>query len=186
MAAQAQPPVEPDVDERGIERAVEIAWRALSRRERTVAELRAFLERRSVPAEAIHAATAELAAAGYLDDAAYARRFTEDRRQLDRWGSERIARDLSRRGVAEEHVAAALADQDGGERERAAARALLSERFPEPPADDPARDRAWRLLVRRGYAPQLAYEAVRAHARAPREPPPVGHGPTVARRGPRE
>ena len=31
------------------------------------------------------------------------------------------------------------------------------------PSDDRARDRAWRMLVRKGYAPELAYDAVRAH-----------------------
>ena len=32
-----------------------------------------------------------------------------------------------------------------------------------PPADDRERDKAWRLLIRKGYEPDLAYEAVRAH-----------------------
>jgi SOS response regulatory protein OraA/RecX len=45
---------------------------------------------------------------------------------------------------------------------------LLEQRFPSPPADDRERDRAWRLLVRRGYAPELAYEAVRTLGRRPR------------------
>jgi SOS response regulatory protein OraA/RecX len=31
--------------------------------------------------------------------------------------------------------------------------------------DDRARDKAWRLLVRRGYEAELAYEAVRLHER---------------------
>ena len=45
---------------------------------------------------------------------------------------------------------------------------LLEQRFPTPPRDDRERDRAWRLLVRRGYAPELAYEAVRALEQGPR------------------
>ena len=35
-----------------------------------------------------------------------------------------------------------------------------------PPCDDRERDRAWRMLVRKGYEPELAYEAVRQHARS--------------------
>ncbi len=45
-----------------------------------------------------------------------------------------------------------------------AAVALLADKVGEPPADDRARDRAWRMLVRKGYAPELAYDAVRAHS----------------------
>ena len=43
---------------------------------------------------------------------------------------------------------------------------LLADGCREPPADDRDRDRAWRMLVRKGYEPELAYDAVRAHERA--------------------
>lgn len=143
-------------------RAIEAAYRALSRRERTEAELRTALERRGHAEGPIEAALDELRTAGYLDDAGYARRFADDRRRLDRWGAERIAHDLGRRGVAREHIEAALADADA-EDELATACALLAERCP-PPSDDRERARARGLLVRRGYASEVAYEAVRLHA----------------------
>jgi regulatory protein len=146
------------------ERAVELAYMALGRRERTVAEMRRCLERKRVEPDAIELALAELEEAGFLDDARYARRFAEDKRTLDRWGSERIAQDLRRRGVDVELIEEALAG-----RERAAeldsALVLLEERFPAVLVDDRGRDKAWRLLIRRGYQPELAYEAVRAHGR---------------------
>lgn len=146
------------------QRAVELAWKALGRRERTVFELRTYLEGKLVDPKAIAAAVAELSEAGQLDDARYAQRFADDKRSLERWGGERIERELERRGVDAELVAAALSRQDR-EGELEAAVELLGARFPAPPADDHGRDRAWRLLVRRGYEPELAYEAVRAHAR---------------------
>jgi regulatory protein len=152
------------VDPERRQRAVDLAYRAVSKRERTEAELRAALERKEVEAELIEEASAELRAAGYLDDAGYARRFAEDRRSIDRWGSERIERDLVRRGIDAELVVQALAPL-GREDELEAALELLSERFPVPPAEERGRDRAWRMLVRRGYEPELAYEALRAHAR---------------------
>jgi regulatory protein len=99
---------------------------------------------------------------GLVDDAGYARRFAEDRRLIDRWGNERIARDLERRGIERELVAAALADH-GREEEMAVAIELLDRRFPLPFDGDRERDKAWRMLVRRGYEPELAYSAVRAH-----------------------
>src|SRR4051812_1708660 len=146
------------------ERAIDLAYRAVGTRDRTVAELRTFLERKRVEPSAIEEAVAELVEAGFLDDARYAHRFAEDKRALERWGSERIARDLRRRGVEPELVEAAVATQDRGA-ELETAILLLEARFAEPPADDRARDRAWSLLVRRGYEPELAYEAVRMHGR---------------------
>ena len=146
------------------QRALQLAHAALAARDRTVSELRSVLERKRVEPEAIDFAVEELKAAGLLDDTRYAQRFAEDKRILERWGSERIERELRRRGVPPE-----LAEGAGGERGRgqelSAAVELLAERMPQPPASDRERDRAWRLLVRKGYEAELAYEAVRAHSR---------------------
>jgi regulatory protein len=146
-----------------LERALDLAYRAVGRRERTVAELRTCLERKRVGPEEIDAAVAELREAGLLDDARFAQRFADDKREIDRWGSERIARDLHRRGVAPDLIAAVA---DGGhEAELTTALLVLEDRAPPPLGDDRARARAWRLLVRRGYTPEIAYDAVRAHER---------------------
>jgi regulatory protein len=154
------PPTAQPEDRRGIE----LAWKAIGRREHTVAQLRSYLEGKRVEPEAIEAAVVELTEAGQLDDARFAQRFAEDKRTLERWGSERIERELNRRGVAPDLVAAALAGQER-DSELDTAIELLGERFPVPPASDRERDRAWKMLVRRGYEPDLAYEAVRAHGR---------------------
>jgi regulatory protein len=143
---------------------MDLAYRALGRRERTVMELRSYLEGKRVEPEAIERAIEELKAGGFLDDARFATHFAEDKRKLERWGSERIERDLRKRGVPLDLVEAAVSSQQRPD-ELEAALELLVQRLPEPPADDRARDRAWRLLVRKGYEPELAYEAVRAHAR---------------------
>jgi SOS response regulatory protein OraA/RecX len=71
--------------------------------------------------------------------------------------------------VAGELIEAALSQAEP-EDERAAALSLLAERFRTGLPDDRARDRAWRLLVRRGYEPELAYDAVRAHGHATARP----------------
>jgi regulatory protein len=146
------------------QRAIELAYRALAGCERTVSELRTYLERKRVGPQAIEAVVAELCAAGVLDDARYARQFAEDKRTLERWGSGRIARNLHRRGIEPDLVEAVTLSQ-GRVDELASALVLLDDRFPTPPVDDRDRDKAWRLLVRRGYEPELAYEAVRAHER---------------------
>ena len=147
-----------------IRRAVDLAYRALSSRDRTEVELRTFLERKRADPAAIESAIGELRQAGYVDDARYAQRFAEDKRGIERWGAERIGRELLRRGVAAEVVEAALGGRERVD-ELGAARALLAERFGAGLPDDRTRDRAWRTLIRRGYEPELAYDAVRAHAR---------------------
>lgn len=97
---------------------------------------------------------------GYLDDATYARRFAEDRRALDGWGSERIERDLLARGIAPEVIAAACGGRSH-EDELDAALAVLRRRIGRAPADERGRQRALSVLVRRGYELDLAYDAVR-------------------------
>jgi regulatory protein len=144
------------------QQALEAALRALAARERTEHELRAFLERRRVDSEVIDDVVLAVVAEGLVDDAGYARRFAEDRRLLDRWGNERIARDLVRRGVERELVDQAIAGH-GRDEEMAVAIELLDRRFPLPFDGDRERDKAWRMLVRRGYEPELAYSAIRRH-----------------------
>lgn len=144
--------------------ALDAAYRHLSRRDRTEREVRRHLEQRRVEPAAIDDALAELKVAGYVDDARYAVRFAEDRRSLDAWGSDRIARRLAALGVASEHIAAALAEQEP-EEELEAAVAVLVRRVGAPPADDRERNRALGLLVRRGYDLELAHDAVRRFER---------------------
>ena len=144
------------------ERAIQLGYMAVGYRDRTVAELRTFLERKRVEPDAIADAVAELTAAGLLDDTRFARRFAEDKRELERWGTERIARDLHRRGIAPDLIERVVADRTR-EAELGTALLLLEQRLPAAPRDDRERDRAWRLLVRRGYDAEVAHEAVRRH-----------------------
>lgn len=153
-------PVDPETR---LQRAREAAWRALGRRDRTVAELGGQLAGKRVGPEEIELVLAELTEGGYLDDADYARRFTEDRRRLDGWGSERIGHRLRELGVEPGHIAAALGEVDV-EDELAAAVALLVRRFPVVPETRRDRDRALGMLVRKGYDLELATDALRRHA----------------------
>jgi regulatory protein len=150
------------------ERAIDLAYKAVARRDLTVAELRTRLERKHVPPEAIDDAVAELKETGFLDDARYARQFAEDKRELDRWGTDRIATDLRRRGIAPQLIDAAVSVYDRDSELRTAL-LLLGQRYPHPPRDDRDRDRAWAMLVRRGYSPEIAYDAIRTWERTERE-----------------
>ena len=151
------------------ERARGLAWSALNRRDRTVDEIGGMLLGKRVEPAVADQVVCELIELGYLDDARYAERFADDRRRLDAWGSERIARRLRELGVDREHIDAALAAQDP-EEEMAAALELLRRRCPAPPATRAERDRALGILVRRGYSMDLALDALRRHAGVEAEP----------------
>jgi regulatory protein len=129
-----------------------------------VSEVRSYLRNHGCDEPAVETALAELREQGYLDDERYARRFAEDRRALDGWGGERIARRLDDAGVPAAVIEATLAGRDG-EEELEAALGVLRGRLAVPPADDRARERALGLLVRRGYELELAHDAVRAFER---------------------
>jgi regulatory protein len=147
-----------------LQHALDLAYRFLGHRDRTVAEVRDRLTAEGVEPGVVDDAIAELRHQGYLDDARYAQRFVEDRRTIDAWGAERIERRLLAVGVDPALIETALDDRDAGE-ELEAALAVLRRRFPRAPADDRARDRALGLLVRKGYELELAYDAVRAFER---------------------
>jgi len=142
--------------------AFNAAWRFLSRRERTEVEVRARLERNDVEPALIDEVLDELQQGGYVDDAGYARRFAEDRRNLDGWGAERIERRLRELGVDRHHIAAAI--DTGDHDELGAATALLTRRFPVPPETPRDRERALGFLVRKGFELELAHDALRRHA----------------------
>jgi regulatory protein len=144
----------------------QLAFAYLSRRERTVSEMRQHLLDREVGVAAVEEVIDELTDQGYLDDARYARVFAQDKRELEQWGSERIRQALLGRGVDRDLVAetlAALEDDDGGELGRALA--LLRRRFPGPPRDRRERERALGVLLRKGYDPELALDALSGYAR---------------------
>lgn len=158
------------VPEAQVERALGIAYRYLNKRERTAAEVARRLGREGFSPETIAQTLALLHDEGTLDDRRFARLFIDDKRALERWGSERIRRVLIQRGVDSNTVALAL-DAGGGEldspseSERERALALLHSRFPEPPRNRRDRDRALGVLLRKGYEPELAFEALSAYSR---------------------
>ncbi len=172
-------------------KALALAYRYINTRERTVAEVRARLERAVLPESEITAAIAELVEFSYVDDVRYARVFTQDKRRLEAWGNERIERALRERGVDRTVIEEALAEEASegvsaegvsaegtaaegtaaygdfaGEHELGRAVDLLARRFPMGPLEPRDRDRAFGVLARKGYGSELAGDAVRAWARA--------------------
>jgi regulatory protein len=139
--------------------AFEVGLAALRRKERTQAELVAWLRRRGYSEDDVEEAVGRLTEAGELDDERFARRYAEDKRELSGWGAERIREALLARGVASARVEAVLAaDSHADQLNRASE--LLARRG-RPLGDNAERQRALDYLARRGYEYEIAYEAVR-------------------------
>jgi regulatory protein len=137
-----------------------MALKALERKERTVAEMGSWLRARGVGSAEADDVVDRLVSSGVLDDARYARRYAEDKRELRRWGSERIRAALLDRGIDPADADAALADS-GQEQEVERAVELLRDRHVGSLEDALQRQRALGALVRRGYDSEVAYEAIR-------------------------
>jgi regulatory protein len=143
--------------------AFERALEALSHRERTTGELAEWLEARGYARAEVERAIDRLIEAGAVDDARFAQRYAEDKRELSGWGPDRIREALAQRGLDRELIDAAVAgDGTATQLERAIE---LLERRGDPPVDDRSRSRALAFLARRGYGAELAYEAVRGAER---------------------
>ena len=150
----------------GLEHALVTAYRYLNQRERTQAEMRAHLDGKGIGSRDVERSIVALVEQGQLDDSRFARLFVQDKRELDDWGGDRIRQVLLSRGIARDVVEEALAEHEqvaGSELDRALA--LLRRRFPSPPRDRRERDRALGALLRKGFEPELALDAIAAHSR---------------------
>ena len=147
-----------------VELAVGRGLAYLGRRDRTVSETRSQLKRRGFDDAVIDGAVSRLLEMDYLNDGRFCQRFTEDRRVLDGWGDSRIRHRLNELGAPREAIDAVFADSTADELERAVA--VLETRLRHPAEAEADRRRAMGLLVRRGYSPQTASDAIRAHRRA--------------------
>jgi regulatory protein len=142
------------------EKAFERALEALALRERTTAELAAWLANRGFEPPEIAETVDRLVASGAVDDERFAAEFAADKRELRGWGPERIREALHERGLDPALIEAAVEGESHALQLRRAVELL--ERRPEPVFDDRSRARALAYLARRGYDSELAYDAVRA------------------------
>jgi regulatory protein len=144
------------VSEKAFERALE----ALALRERTTAELAAWLGKRGFERAEIEDAVDRLVASGAIDDERFAAEFAADKRELRGWGPDRIREALYERGLDQGLIEAAVSGETAAQQFDRAIELL--ERRGEAVFDERSRARALAYLARRGYDSDLAYDAVRA------------------------
>ena len=152
-----------DGRERERQDALVAAVGALRRRERTVAEMHAWLSERSIPADIVDDVISDLIEVGELDDDRFAHAFAADKRELAGWGSARIEAALIDRGLERSLAEAASLEDREEQLERATGLVLARQ---GAPADEPERAKALSFLTRRGYDYELAYDAIRRAERA--------------------
>lgn len=159
-------PERPLTAEERLQHALKLSYRHLTKRDRTVSEVRAHLEKREVDETSIAGALAELVEFKYLDDERYAARYVEDKRRLEGWGLLRIEQGLRRTGVPREVADRAVAaDPQRGDEAELAVEALEQRLNGRAPGDDRGRQKALRLLATKGYPLDTAYAAVRTYER---------------------
>jgi len=132
---------------------------AIGRKERSVAEMREWLEVREVASDEIDRVVNFLIENEALDDRKFAFAFASDKRELAGWGRTRIRETLRKRRIPRTYIEEAL-DRDDGETEVDRATRVLEERSADL-SDDRGRGRALGLLSRRGYSAEDSYAAIR-------------------------
>ena len=147
------------------------ALAALTRRQRTSAEILALLKRRGYLREECASVVARLEELGYVDDLAYAAAFAGTVARSKTWGPRRVRQELARRGVSVRAIEEGLAkaEEDGSapsENIHAAAEKLIRRRG--LPKTRHERDRMRAALARKGFEFAQINEVLdRAGAREP-------------------
>jgi regulatory protein len=164
---------------------LDAAARFLEVRPRSIAEVRRRLRDNGYREDLVEGAIARLVDLGMLDDAAFARAWVESRDRARPRGARALQVELRRKGVAEDLIALALGERqttvpDGASpgstgaagatppdeaADRAAAERLLARRgsaLLREPDVRRRRSKAYALLARSGFGPEVCREAVNA------------------------
>jgi len=156
---------------------LDAAARFLQARPRSTAEVRRRLGEAGYRTDLVEEAIARLAMLGYLDDESFARAWVESRDRARPRGERALRAELRRKGVADDVVATIIedraspdagglaeADAGGGPDDVAAARLLERRGAAAAREADPRRRRAraYALLARNGFDPEVAGRAVAA------------------------
>lgn len=152
---------------------MEAAAAFLAVRPRSVEETRRRLNRLGYPAALCDAVVDRLVELRYLDDEDFARAWVESRDRAKPRGAVALRRELRLKGVpaetislvlerrALESASTALPDQDISGADRVAARRLIERRassLGREPDPRRRRQRAYALLARNGFAPDICHE----------------------------
>jgi regulatory protein len=124
---------------------------ALSRKMRTVAELKRLLRRRCPDEAMVSSVIIRLKDHKYLSDSTYAAAYAALRRDNQKFGSRRVMTDLKVKGVHTDVIEKAVSDAYAHTDELALARAFLKRKRLSKPATNKDAARIFRTLMRAGF-----------------------------------
>jgi regulatory protein len=152
----------------GEQELFEYAVAALSRRMRTVRDLRRLMKTRAPEGEAgeraMDAVVARLKELQYLSDTRFAADYTRLRKENEKYGRRRVQQDLAQKGVHKELIAATLAKAYDDTDEVTLAREYIARKRMKKPAGENAQKettRAMGRLMRAGFSSRTIYKVLR-------------------------
>lgn len=143
------------------------ATRILTRRAHSVHEMKRALGHRTDDDKLIHSVLERLKREGLIDDARYAKQFVRQRTEVRRQGKFRIARDLRARGVPDQHIEAALAENAAEHDESALVRQRIQRKLRafRGEVTDNKLASLYRSLLRAGFSADVVRREVKSLTR---------------------
>jgi len=143
----------------------EYAVGSLTRKMRTVAELKRLLRLRAEPSEdgtlAVEAIIAKLKEQKYLNDSRYAASYSQYRQSNEKFGRRRVVTDLKAKGVhsgvIQQAVDAVYENVDEGQ----LARQFLERKRLKKPQNERESARIFRMLVRAGFSQATIFKVLK-------------------------
>ena len=147
---------------RSEEEALKRAFKFLSYRPRSEAEVRGKLNQLGFPRQSIDTALAKLRSLNLLNDEAFARGWARGRAEGRGYGPLRIERELRQKGIAKSLIREVMGETFGQQEGKERARTLLEKRFRgKDLGDRKVLNRAVAFLQRRGYRTSVIAEVLK-------------------------
>jgi len=144
-----------------------ILLRRLEDQPRSRAELAEALAKKNVPAETAVELLDRFEEIGLINDADFARQWVQSRQRTRGLAPRVLALELRRKGIDDEIISEVLGELDPADARAAAHRLVQKKLRSMASLDDTTRiRRLTSMLARKGYAPQLAFDVVRAELEA--------------------
>lgn len=144
------------------EDALKRAYKFLSYRPRSEAEVRAKLGQLGFPQKSVDTTLEKLRSLSLLNDEAFARDWAQGRAEGRGYGPLRIERELRQKGIAKSLISQVVQETFGRQEGKERARALLEKRFRgKDLGDRKVLHRAVGFLQRRGYRSAVIAEVLR-------------------------
>ena len=139
----------------------EYAVGALSRKMRTVAELKRLLRPRAEQELLVDVVIARLKEQKYLNDSQYAATYSTYRQANEKFGKRRVITDLKVKGVHPDVIEKAVNQAYSGINEEKLARQYLERKRLRKPANDRETARVFRALLRAGFTSATIFKILK-------------------------